>query len=111
MEYLEEGGPYPTEESLDTIRNWSLDRAAWPDLMEYIRPYFAEHGAWHKRRRKSNDLRRKWVTVYSLATGGWSGCEEIIVELQYAANRMFWACCWRLSRAGGYYEFEVNDHG
>jgi len=58
-------GNYPSEENLQTIRTW--DYQDLDGLMEFIRPLFEEFGAL---RREGQD----WI----LATGGWSGNEDII---------------------------------
>lgn len=89
---LEDG--YPTEKTIEIIRNWP-HQADYKKLMAFVKPIFEHYG-----RVEYRDI----DGVYEVATGGWSGCEDAIAALK--ANWMFWACCWILSKRGGYYEFE-----
>lgn len=97
---------YPAEEDLQLIADW--DQNDWPGLMSFvsetwIRPYgFFESGG------ASVDkfFDDKDGVLWTCATGGWSGNEEIIGAL--ARNVVFWACCWIVSLRGGYYEFRVG---
>ena len=84
---------YPTEEALNTIKTWNRgDR----QLFEYIQDLWWP-GEWG-------------FTVdgdeYRLATGGWSGNEDIIGAMQ--DNFMFWMRCWMESHRGGLYVFRVR---
>jgi len=83
---------YPTDECLDSIRHYE---GKWQELMENIAPAFHGYGRCEQR----DD------GVWEVATGGWSGNESIISALQ--DNYIFWAICWRLSKRGGYFEFET----
>lgn len=91
--FLSYPGPYPTSYSLQFIREWrytDLD-----GLMEFIRDdlRWDEHGRmWHWRKR------------WTLATGGWSGNEEILGALR--ENQMVWAMYWQKSERGGLVVFE-----
>ena len=49
---------------------------------------------------------RNGKTYLRLATGGWSGNEEVIYALQ---GTMFWAVYWHRSTRGGLYEFIIED--
>jgi len=56
-------------------------------------------------------IRDEWVTrrgtrLY-LATGGWSGNEDIIKALQ--ENLLFWSMCWYKSMRGGAFWFHLDD--
>lgn len=81
---------YPTDEELRKIEVW--DMHDFDGLMEYIEPMWKGMGAWYQKGRK-----------YRIATGGWSGNEDIIVALK--RNNMFWARCWMMSARGGLYIF------
>lgn len=50
---------------------------------------------------------RMWKTKgkMHLATGGWSGNEEIIYVLE---KTLFWAIAWEESKRGGYYKFDMS---
>jgi len=88
---------YPTEEFLDSIRNWSW-KNSFVDLMAHIKPYwkYSDFGYWTQ----DGD-------TYSISTGGWSGNEDIIRALK--ENGIFWSICWYSSRRGGHYEFEIKE--
>ena len=84
---------YPTEDELDQVRKWEGN---YPGLMAFVRRLwnwpdwgFQKEGA-----------------TYRLHTGGWSGNEDVVVALQ--ENQVFWIVCWRGSRRGGHYKFEVR---
>ena len=91
---------YPTDEELQKIREWPIsdaDRTDIRSLLEYVKTvgnYWPDGYGWKQ------DGNR-----YLIATGGWSGNEEIIAALQ--ENMMFWLMCWQCSRRGGHYEFEI----
>lgn len=88
------GTEYPTEESLSNIENYKGD---FHHLMEVVSESFPSYG-----RCEFRDIDNTW----EIATGGWSGCEDIIGALK--SNVMFWIMCWKLSKRGGYFEFEVR---
>ena len=48
---------------------------------------------------------RDLVVKFYYSTGGWSGHEEIIRELE---KTWFWVFYWEQSRRGGHYIFEIN---
>ena len=82
---------YPTEAELERIVKWPNDYHA---LMEYVRSLW------------EYDSFKRTGNRYRLATMGWSGNEDIISALH--ENTMFWLHCWRLSKRGGLYVFEVE---
>ena len=89
---------YPTDEALSIIENWS-HKDHYLELMEFIADYFnSGYG-----RCEYRDIDNTWEVV----TGGWSGNEEIISALK--KNTMFWLTCWKISKRGGYYEFDRTD--
>jgi hypothetical protein len=84
---------YPTIEVLGMIKDWSSD---YKSLMYFIEDYFKEYGnCW-------NTTEKTW----EFATGGWSGCEDIISSMQ--DNVIFWSLCWQESKRGGYYKFYID---
>ncbi len=85
---------YPTEETLNAISKY---KGSYKTLMNEIAFLFADYG-----RCEFRDIDSAW----EVATGGWSGCEEVIGALR--ENTMFWMMCWRLSKRGGYFEFETK---
>ena len=88
---------YPTDEELEIIRNWKTND--FHGLMEYIKPLwnYADCGYWNF----END-------IYSISTGGWSGNEDIIANMQ--ENIVWWMMYWQSSRRGGHYTFEDIHH-
>lgn len=81
----DEGG-YPTEEELTAITNWPLTDCdgLWDELVRlwHFPTYISQEGG-----------------MWRLATGGWSGNEDIICALR--SNHMFWMFCWQSSHRGG----------
>lgn len=88
---------YPLHKSLKEIAEWT-HKKGWHKLMEYIADYFNDGYG----RCKYRDIDNTW----EVATGGWSGCEEVISALKQ--NQIFWLMCWYLSKRGGYYEFRIK---
>lgn len=88
---------YPTEDELKKIEEWA-HTDGYGNLFEYIRPLWEGYGRMTK---KEN--------TYDLATGGWSGNEEIIGALK--RNRLFWCVCWELSERGGHFIFNIPPSG
>ena len=89
---------YPTDEEIEKIKTWSIStREDCKALIEYVRTLW--------------NWGDTFITVegslYKMATGGWSGNEEIIGALQ--DNHIFWLLCWKMSTRGGYYEFEIVE--
>ena len=92
--YLDKDG-YPTDAALENIKT-SDD---FVGLLDFVSELFEEYGMarWDNKGEKR---------IYKLATGGWSGNEEIIEAMR--SNPIFWLECWYQTRRGGYYEFEVK---
>lgn len=83
---------YPTEEELETIRNW--DHNDLTGMMEYIRDiWWSSSWGFHEHQEG----------VYTLDTGGWSGNEEIIGAMR--SNHVWWMMFWAEHRRGGHYTF------
>ena len=82
---------YPTEDELERIRKWPCED--FHSLMEFVHELweFKEFG-WTR----DGD-------IYILATGGWSGNEDLIDALQ--GNLMFWSFYWEQSTRGGKHIF------
>jgi len=86
---------YPLEASIKIIKEWDHTKG-WNRLIEFCVPAFEFYGRCEYR---SIDM------TWEIATGGRSGCEEVIGALR--SNTMFWMICWKMSKRGGYYEFET----
>ena len=90
---MDENG-YPTEEELERIRQWPYDD--FMGLMKFV----AEQCWWGGESGMRQRGRR-----FRLATGGWSGNEEVIAAL--SKNSMFDAMCWQSSHRGGLHIYHV----
>ncbi len=86
---------YPTEETLQTIRQWS--HKDYRGLLEFVCKAWCYDDPYVKRYGRRLELH----------TGGWSGNESLIGALQ--ANTMFWAMCWDKSERGGHFWFELPE--
>ena len=93
---------YPTEEELETIKNWDLVERPVIELIEYVRErwQYVDYGAF--------ELKGKRILKLELHTCGWSGNESIIKALQ--DNSLFWATCWEKSTRGGHYYFKIPSY-
>lgn len=84
---------YPSEEDLARIEGWPLTDL--DGLLDFLRKI------WHW---------PEYLTVeggmWRLATGGWSGNEEIVAALR--KNHMVWVMCWQRSERGGLHWFKPN---
>jgi hypothetical protein len=87
---MEENG-YPTEETLDKIRNW--DFQDFEGLAKFC------HNLWYYPSYSSFNG-EEW----EVSTGGWSGHEDIIDELPRIWKALF-HYSWRV---GGHYVFKKN---
>lgn len=94
---------YPTEQELDTIRDWD----AFKDplgLVEYVKSlWWAVDWGFELHRGRSSLFHRRCLKL-QLHTGGWLGNESIIESLE--KNFMFWYY-WVKSTVGGHYWFEI----
>ncbi len=97
---MPETSPYPSEETLDAIRNWTVNDLG--ALMDFIAGQWSDYG-WF--RRQSPKLGQDDGRYYCCATGGWSGNEALLEALweNRPAFAMLWAASWR----GGYHEFHL----
>lgn len=103
---FDESGDYPSDETLQAIRNWPASQIN--ACLEFAR------AAWHWENWATEELRpheREMVHAEEgqrflrLATGGWSGNEEIVGAL----NDNMWARHqWCLSASGGLHIYEFK---
>lgn len=87
---------YPTDAELDELRNWSINRSH----MELVE--------WLEDRWKWPDYIRRTQRRLYIATGGWSGHEELLYELERSPC-MFWSAHWELSKRGGLHVFSLSN--
>jgi len=94
---------YPTEETLLKIEKWEVkDSGDSLALFEFIEQIW-----WMPDWGFSHTLRVNKIHLFNLSTGGWSGNEDIIYSMR--KNFIFWSMTWRVHRAGGHYEFEIEE--
>ena len=96
---------YPTEATLDRIREWPIVTLAdMVDCMDFAGRAWSSYGTW----RKYSDWKEaRWpsrpLVRYTFATGGWSGNESVVAAIE--ANlivQMVGAWAWK---RGGWYEY------
>lgn len=90
---IENHEEYPSQSELDKITAWGPGN--YRALIAYIEPYVSKYGR----------LTQLAVGRVEIATGGWSGVEDIISALM--DNHIFWATCWHSSHRGGLFVFEL----
>ena len=85
---------YPTKEEIEKIQLLAKDHRKAKELIEFLQKIwkYPEYIKWDGSKLELN-------------TGGWSGHEDIIYELN---NSMFWFLYWQKSERGGHYCFEVK---
>lgn len=90
---------YPSDEILETIRNWEVIDQGVHGLLDLIKANwkYAESGF---------KLTGKNVLRLELHTFGWSGNEEIINALK--CNLLFYTFYWEKSTRGGHYYFMIR---
>lgn len=84
---------YPTTKELAAIKSYDILQGI-EGLLDLVEPHFAEYGNYEHNK-----------GTFILATGGWSGCEEVIGAL--LDNVVFWTTCWEQSKRGGWYKFRI----
>lgn len=86
---------YPTDDELEIIKEWSVEtREDLEGFVDYLKQFFKIYGRCEI---NGDEL--------EIATGGWSGCEDVISAL--IKNRLFWLRFWESSHRGGLYTFKV----
>lgn len=97
---------YPDEHDLDVIREWECKTADdLHNLFIYIesRWWMPDWGWWQFTDGKGQ-------TFFHVATGGWSGNEDLIAALQ--DNFIAWHLCFEALHRGGHYIFRIPaDYG
>ena len=89
---------YPTDEQLKEIECWP--HKDFIGLAEFVVSIWNYGHPWAT-------LKGKKVKTLRLATGGWSGNENIIDAL--GKNLLFWSVCWQKSSKGGAYVFKIKS--
>lgn len=92
MSDLLDSDGYPTDAALARLRDWPTT-----DLPGAF-AFAAE--LW-----KYPDYFKIGTEEIEAHTGGWSGNESVVGAMQ--DNLMLWTLCWKESRRGGHYKFEI----
>lgn len=109
-EWMDDDG-YPTKQAIERIVTWPYDDLG--GMLDFVEslwhwPHLATHELDHNELTLCNsafdpgDLR--WLR---LATGGWSGNEELIDAM--LGHPTAWALTWRLSARGGLHIFAYPE--
>lgn len=95
---------YPREKDLKTIAKWPIKSMADCEALGWY-----VYNLWHYGEPWATFRKRNGVRTLRLATGGWSGNEDIIRALD--KNKIFNMFCWELSQRGGLHIYKVKcDH-
>lgn len=99
---------YPSEAALEIVRIWPFhgDSREWFDFIKSSILWAPDWG-WHEGKESHDCDADKKVYRYNISTGGWSGNESIIREME--SNSMMWHLHWVQSRRGGHYIFELRE--
>lgn len=87
---------YPTEQELARIQGWPLGGSSQEWMRLCCACWWAPEWG----------LRQEGRRLY-MSTGGWSGNEEIIQAMKGAGSGLLWSKAWKVTRAGGHYQFEL----
>lgn len=112
-EMFENDGHYPTEKSLNYIKNWC---SIWDNTDDVPIMKFGQYfGNKYKTQELLDFLKELWWysdmgieienNKIELHTLGWSGNEDIVRELK---NSSLWLMHWRKTHTGGHYYFNLE---
>jgi hypothetical protein len=94
---------WPTDATLDLIRNWPVeDTEGW---FKFIFGCWETHyGSVLVKEAGASDWHKGFPVIF--ATGGWSANESIIQAMQ--SHSVLWGTWWYSSTRGGRFEFRVR---
>ena len=95
---------YPTDEQLQVIKDWDY-KQGFKSLIEYIESLWWTPDWGFKLYKGRGHFPKSRVFKLQLHTGGWSGNESIINNLQ---QNSFWRLCFYKEIVGGHYWFEIR---
>jgi len=99
---------YPSDETLRDISYWYTFNGYTPkEFLQFCEGAFNTHyGSWKIVENYNNDLLKdKPFDALRIATGGWSGNESVIQQME---KTIFWSICWRASVSGGLYILDYD---
>ena len=88
---------YPTEETLQRIKDWDWKNAK--ELFDYLESLWTYNNYFKKEKLKDG-------MIYYISTAGWSGNEFLIEALQ---ENFIWMITWQSSTRGGHYKFILQN--
>jgi hypothetical protein len=92
---------YPIEEDMEALRNWSGPVEEVDDVLDAVGDYLKECGYGSAKRYPKDG------TEWRFATGGWSGCEEVIGAIPLLVQSL----AWRSSHRGGLHIYGLEVLG
>ncbi len=93
---------YPDRKDLKILKKWDVVRDPI-GFIEYVRDIMPDNGKVTIRRYKAKDGDKAKVKIF-IATGGWSGCEEIVNTIDKTLFSVFY---WKKSERGGAFWYEI----
>jgi hypothetical protein len=102
---LDEDG-YPSVSALKIVEIWPWDHAP-KEYFDFVKSiWWATDWGWTEGEEPHEYREHEKTYRYSISTGGWSGNESIIREME--KNTVMWHFNWVQSRRGGHYIFELR---
>jgi len=89
---------YPVEEDVEALRNWSGPAEEVPVVLDAVGEYLTECGYGSVKKYPNDGL--EW----QFATGGWSGCEEVIGAIPLLVHSL----AWQSSHRGGLHVYGLE---
>jgi hypothetical protein len=99
---------YPSDETLNYIAYWYTHNGWTPkEFLQFCEEAFNKHyGSWTVIEHYSSDFfNDKPFTSLRIATGGWSGNESLVSQME---KTIFWSVLWRASACGGLYILDLS---
>ena len=99
---------YPSDETLRDISYWYTFNGYTPkEFLQFCEGAFNKnYGSWQIVKNFNNDLLNdKPFDALRIATGGWSGNESIIFQME---KTIFWSVLWRASVCGGLFILDAD---
>lgn len=90
---------YPTDESIKALEAWSGPVEQVGEVLDAVGSYLERSGYGLC----TKDYDRDGRVVWEFATGGWSGCEQVIGSIPLIVH----ALAWESSRRGGQHIYKL----
>ena len=97
---------YPTEAALQALRDWPVTDA--PAAIEWAAEMFNTMMGRAWKVEPGEPENESGHLEWHFATGGWSGCEDVIAALHKTGNGVLWMALWVSSRRGGKFVFTAG---